>query len=156
MKLTHVDEQGQARMVDVGDKELSDREAVAEGWIRLDEMAWAAVVESRLPKGDVLAVARIAGIAAAKRTSDLLPLCHPIPLDAVKVELSAVEERRIHVRARVRCHWRTGVEMEALASVSAALLCVYDMVKAVDRGPVIGPIQLVEKRGGRSGHWVRD
>lgn len=153
--LTHIDPQGNARMVDVGDKEITQREAVAEGFITLSRDAFDALVTRRLKKGDALGVAQIAGIAAAKRTSDLIPLCHPIPLSAVAVTLEALPPDRVRVEARVRCEGRTGVEMEALTSVSAALLTVYDMVKAVDKGPQLGPIQLLSKSGGRSGTWTR-
>ncbi len=153
--LTHIDPEGNARMVDVGDKAISAREAVAEGWIRLSPAAFSAITEGRVKKGDVLAVAQLAGIAAAKRTPELVPLCHPLPLSGVKVLLTPEPPDRIRAWARVRCHWRTGVEMEALTAVSAALLTVYDMVKAIDKGPEIGPIHLLEKRGGRSGVWLR-
>jgi cyclic pyranopterin phosphate synthase len=155
MPITHLDEHGDARMVDVGDKEISERVAVAEGTIRLGPEAFAAVVERTAKKGDVLAVAQLAGIQAAKRASDLIPLCHPLPLSGVEVTLHAEAPDRVRCRASVRCHWRTGVEMEALVSVSAALLTVYDMLKAVDRGMVVEEVRLVEKHGGRSGSWVR-
>ena len=153
-ELTHVDGQGNARMVEVGGKDVTEREATAEGWITLGDEAAAAIAERRVKKGDVLAIAQLAGIQAAKRTSDLVPLCHPIPLTGVKVLLE-LDGSRVHATARVRCTWKTGVEMEALTAVSAALLTVYDMVKAVDKGPVLGPIQLVDKRGGKSGPWAR-
>ncbi len=152
---THFDDQGNAHMVDVSDKEVSDREAIAEGWIALGPRALDAVLQGSVEKGDVLAVAQLAGIAAAKRTSDLIPLCHPLPLTGVTVTLELRDER-VLAWARVRTRWRTGVEMEALTCVSAALLTVYDMVKGIDRSPVIGPIRLLEKRGGRSGEWLRD
>lgn len=155
VELTHTDNAGNARMVDVGDKEITAREAIAEGRITLGPEALAAVVERRAKKGDVLAVAQLAGIQAAKRTSDLVPLCHPLPLSGVRVDLDVVGST-IVARARVRTTWRTGVEMEALTSVSAALLTVYDMLKAVDKGMVIGDIRLLEKRGGKSGTWVRE
>ena len=143
-------------MVDVGDKEVTAREAVAEGWIALSEAAMAAVVERSAKKGDVLATAQLAGIQGAKRCADLVPLCHPLPLTAVELTLTPQPDQgRIHVVAITRATWRTGVEMEALTAVSAALLTVYDMLKAVDRGMEIGPVRLVEKRGGRSGHWKR-
>ncbi len=154
-ELTHIDAEGNARMVEVGDKDVTDREAIAEGLIRLSEPAFVAITSGRVKKGDVLAIAQVAGIAAAKRTADLVPLCHPLPLTGVKVDVTAEAPNRVRVVARVRCTWRTGVEMEALTAVSAALLTVYDMVKAIDKGPVIGPVQLLEKRGGRSGTWVR-
>ena len=153
---THIDEAGNARMVDVGDKPITARMAVAAGWIALSDAALQAVVERRAKKGDVLGVAQIAGIQGAKRTSDLVPLCHPLPLSSVEVELDVDEAAsRVTCRATVRTHWRTGVEMEALTAVQASLLTVYDMCKAVDRAMEIGGIKLLEKRGGRSGTWAR-
>ncbi len=154
-ELTHLDSSGQAHMVDVGDKAVTAREAIAEGRIRLSAEAFDAIHDGTVPKGDVLAVARIAGIAAAKRTPDLVPLCHPLPLTGVKVELTLEAPDTVRVWTRVRCEWRTGVEMEALTAASAALLTVYDMVKAIDKGPEIVGVRLLEKRGGRSGEWVR-
>ena len=154
-KLTHLNAAGEAHMVEVGDKEISAREAQAEGFITLSEAAFGALQAGQLKKGDALGVARIAGILAAKRAPDLIPLCHPLPLTGVTVELQALPPNRVRALARVRCVGRTGVEMEALTAVSAALLTVYDMVKAVDKGPVIGPVQLLTKSGGRSGDWVR-
>lgn len=155
-ELTHVDAAGNARMVDVGDKPVTARVAVAHGVIRLSSDAMAAVIERRAAKGDVLATAQLAGIQGAKRTADLIPLCHPIPLSGVEVDLQPdVDEGLIRCTATARCHGRTGVEMEALAAVSAALLTVYDMLKAVDRCMTIDGIQLLEKRGGRSGAWFR-
>jgi cyclic pyranopterin phosphate synthase len=143
-------------MVDVSGKEVTARSATAQGSITLGADALAAVVARVVKKGDVLAIAQLAGIQAAKRTSDLVPLCHPLPLSGVTVNLSVDEQAsKVHCEATVRTTWRTGVEMEALTSVSAALLTVYDMLKAIDKGMVIGPIQLTEKRGGRSGHWTR-
>jgi cyclic pyranopterin phosphate synthase len=156
VELTHTDSEGNAHMVEVGAKPITDRVAVAEGWIALGEAALAAVIERRAAKGDVLAVAQLAGIQGAKRTSDLIPLCHPLPLTGVDVELELDEEAsRVVVTATARATWRTGVEMEAMTAVSAALLTVYDMLKAVDRGMEIGGVRLLEKKGGRSGHWVR-
>jgi cyclic pyranopterin phosphate synthase len=156
-KLTHVDDAGDAHMVDVGAKAITSRMAVAEGSIRLSPVALAAVIERRAAKGDVLATAQLAGIQGAKRTSDLIPLCHPLPLSGVDVVLEVREAERLVVcRATARVHWRTGVEMEALTAVTAALLTVYDMLKAVDRGMEIQGIRLLEKRGGRSGVWLRD
>jgi cyclic pyranopterin phosphate synthase len=155
--LTHLDADGNARMVDVGDKEITQREAIAEGRIRLGEVARTAIRERRAAKGDVLAIAQVAGIQAAKRASDLVPLCHPLPISGVDVTLTLDDQAGVVVvRAAVRAHWRTGVEMEALTAVSAALLTVYDMLKAVERGMVIEQVRLLEKRGGRSGTWVRD
>ncbi|RME21054.1 MAG: cyclic pyranopterin monophosphate synthase MoaC [Deltaproteobacteria bacterium] len=157
--LTHLDADGRPRMVDVGAKADTDRLARAEGFVVLSEEAWRLVAEGRAHKGDVLAIARLAGIQAAKRTADLIPLCHPLPLDGVQVDAEALPADadgpwRVRVEARVHTRWRTGVEMEALTSVTAACLTVYDMVKAVDRGMRIEGIRLLEKRGGRSGHYV--
>ncbi|MBW2252988.1 MAG: cyclic pyranopterin monophosphate synthase MoaC [Deltaproteobacteria bacterium] len=154
--LTHTDARGNSRMVDVGDKPITDRVAVAEGWIAVSASAMRAVVERRAGKGDVLAVAQLAGIQGAKRTSDLVPLCHPVPLSSVEVTLEIDPDAgRVRCRATTRAAWRTGVEMEALTAVSTALLTVYDMLKAVDRGMEIGGIRLLVKRGGRSGPWTR-
>jgi len=147
MKLSHVDEAGRARMVDVGDKPLMDRTAVATGTIRMSPDAFRQVAEQAIAKGDVLAVSEVAGTLAAKRTAELIPLCHPLGLDHVDVEASLAETLPgVRVRAKVRTVGRTGVEMEALTAVAVALLTVYDMVKAVDSGMVIGDVQLVEKQ----------
>ena len=154
-KLTHLDGEGNARMVDVGHKQSTTREAVAEGFIQLTEAAYQAVSAGDVQKGDVLRIAQIAGIQAAKKTSDLIPLCHPLQLTGIKVMLSLEKENRIRAWARVRCLGPTGVEMEALTAVSGALLCVYDMLKAIDKGMAIGPVVLVEKTGGKSGDWHR-
>lgn len=151
-ELTHMDADGNAHMVDVGAKPLTDRRALAEGRIHLGPAAAAAVAERTAAKGDVLAVAQLAGIQGAKRTSDLIPLCHPLPLSGVDVELH-LDGEVVVCRATARAHWRTGVEMEALAAVSAALLTVYDMLKAVEKGMVIDGIRLLEKTGGTSGPW---
>lgn len=154
--LTHFDPGGNARMVEVGDKPITKREAVAEGAIRMGPEALAAVVARTAKKGDVLATAQLAGIQGAKRTSDWIPLCHPLPISGVDVVLEVDEAASAVVcRASVRTEWRTGVEMEAMCAVSAALLTVYDMLKAVDRGMEIGPVRLVSKSGGRSGTWTR-
>lgn len=154
--LTHVDARGDARMVDVSDKEVTARVATAEGLIRLGPEAMAAVVQNAAKKGDVLAVAQLAGIQGAKRTADLVPLCHPLPLSGVQVRLDAVPEAgHVVVQATVKTTGRTGVEMEALTAVSVALLTVYDMLKAIDKGMEIAEIRLVSKSGGRSGAWSR-
>ena len=153
MTLTHLDEHGAARMVDVSAKPATRRKAIAEGRITVAEPALAAIRAQSLAKGDVIAVARIAGIMAAKRTADLIPLCHPLPIDAVTVDL-AIEAGGIRATATVVTTYGTGVEMEALTAVSAALLTVYDMAKAVDRGMVISGIRLLNKSGGRSGEWT--
>jgi cyclic pyranopterin phosphate synthase len=155
VRLTHTDEQGAARMVDVGDKPVSTREAVAEGQVRMSAEAFALVQSNTVAKGDVLGIARIAGIAGAKRTSDLVPLCHPIVLDLVEVDAEAdASLPGVRVRARTRATARTGVEMEALAAVMAACLTVYDMVKAVDRSMRIEDVRLRSKTGGTRGDWT--
>jgi cyclic pyranopterin monophosphate synthase len=151
-KLTHLDEAGAAHMVDVSAKDVTRREARAEGHIAMSAEALAAIRDGALAKGDALAVARIAGIMAAKRTSDLIPLCHPLPLSKVTVDL-ALGETGIDCTTTVVTTGQTGVEMEALTAVSTALLTLYDMAKAIDRGMTIGPIRLLAKSGGRSGDW---
>jgi cyclic pyranopterin phosphate synthase len=153
-KLTHLDEQGQARMVDVGHKPDTEREAVARGEVRMRPETLRLIREGNLPKGDVLATARVAGIMAAKRTAELIPLCHTLLLTHVGVDFALDEEgNRVVITATVRCRGKTGVEMEALTAVSVAALTIYDMAKAVERGMVIGEIRLLEKRGGKSGDW---
>ena len=153
--LTHLDEHGAARMVDVGHKAETERVAVAAGEVRMAPATLAAIVAGDLAKGDVLGTARIAGIMAAKRTPDLIPLCHPLLLSQVAVDLQPDEaQSRIVITATVRCRGQTGVEMEALTAVAAAALTVYDMAKAAQKDMVIGEIRLLEKRGGKSGDWV--
>ena len=143
-------------MVDVGSKEVTSREAIARGRVRLNDEAFRAVVEGSAEKGDVRGVARIAGIQAAKRTAEWIPLAHPLPLDAVELEFTAVDELpAIDIEARVRTTARTGVEMEALVAVSAAALTVYDMCKSIDRGMVVEAVRLVRKSGGKSGLYER-
>ncbi len=155
-RLTHLDEQGKAHMVDVGDKPPTRRVAVAEGRIRMQPDTLALIESGGHAKGDVLAVARVAGIMAAKKTADLIPLCHPLALSRVQVELSPdAGLPGIHCTATVATTGPTGVEMEALTAVQIALLTVYDMCKAVDRGMEIDAVRLLEKRGGKSGDWVR-
>ena len=154
-KLTHFDERGAARMVDVAGKAETHRVAVAGGSIRMLPATLAIVRSGTAEKGDVLGVARIAAIQAAKRTSELVPLCHPVPLTSVAVEFSLDEPgSRVDCRATVECTARTGVEMEALTAVQVALLTIYDMCKAVDRGMTMEGIRLLEKRGGKSGDYV--
>ena len=154
-KLTHFDERGAARMVDVAGKPETHRVAVAAGTIRMLPATLAIVLAGTAKKGDVLGVARIAAIQAAKRASDLIPLCHPVPLTSVAVDFTADEKNaRIECRATVECTARTGVEMEALTAVQIGLLTIYDMCKAVDRGMTMGDIRLVEKHGGKSGSYV--
>ena len=150
--LTHLDEYGAARMVDVGAKPESQRRAVAEGRIRMSGQALAALWDGTGPKGDALATARIAGIMAAKKTGELIPLCHPLALDAVTVAFER-ESDAIRVTATTSCTGRTGVEMEAMTAASVALLTLYDMGKAVDRAMTIEGVRLIEKLGGKSGHW---
>lgn len=151
-ELTHLDAQGKARMVNVGGKAETQRVAVAEGWIAMSDAALAAIRDGAVPKGDVLAAARIAGIMAAKKTAELIPLCHPLALDAVTVDF-AIEDGAVKVTASASLAGRTGVEMEALTATSIALLTIYDMAKALDRGMVISDLRLIEKRGGKSGDW---
>lgn len=151
-KLTHLDEAGKARMVDIGGKAESQRVAIASGRIVMSAAALAAIRDGAVPKGDVLAAARIAGIMAAKKTAELIPLCHPLALDAVTIDF-AVEDDAVRVTASASLTGRTGVEMEALTAASIALLTIYDMTKAIDKGMVIEGVRLIEKRGGKSGHW---
>jgi cyclic pyranopterin monophosphate synthase len=156
-QLSHLDATGRARMVDVGDKAITSRVAVAEGAIRMSVEAFRLVTEQAVAKGDVLAVSEVAGTLAAKRTAELIPLCHPVALDHVEVETDLDEGLPgVRVRAVVRAVGRTGVEMEALTAVSVTLLTVYDMVKAADRGMEILSVRLVEKTGGSRGDWRRD
>lgn len=153
-KLTHLDDQGHARMVDVSAKEVTFRQAVARADIQMLPETLQLILGGGHKKGDVLAVARIAGIQAAKRTSDLIPLCHPLMLSKVEVELVPVaEHNRIEITATCKLSGQTGVEMEALTAASVAALTLYDMCKAVDRGMVITGVRLLEKQGGKSGHW---
>ena len=154
-RLTHLDDDGAARMVDVGGKPATAREATATGRITMGAEAAAAIRTGSAKKGDVLAVARLAGIMAAKRTADLIPLCHPLPLSKVTLELSP-DEGGVTVTATAATTGSTGVEMEALTAVGVALLTMYDMVKAIDREMVIGEIRLLAKSGGKSGDWRAD
>ncbi|WP_295487446.1 cyclic pyranopterin monophosphate synthase MoaC [uncultured Pseudomonas sp.] len=151
--LTHLDSQGRANMVDVTEKAVTAREASAEARVRMLPATLRMIVEGEHPKGDVFAVARIAGIQAAKKTSDLIPLCHPLMLTSVKVELRADGEDAVHILARCKLAGQTGVEMEALTAASVAALTIYDMCKAVDKGMVIEQVRLLEKIGGKSGHY---
>lgn len=154
MKLTHLDESGAAHMVDVSAKTDTVREAVAEGRIEMSAEALQAIVDGSAKKGDVLATARIAGIMAAKKTSELIPLCHPLLLSKIAVDFS-FEPDAIQATARVRLTGQTGVEMEAMTAVSVALLTIYDMTKALDKAMTISDIRLLTKSGGKSGDWVR-
>ena len=154
-ELSHVDPQGRVRMVDVGDKPVTPREAVARGTIRMSTEALELIRTGAVAKGDPLQAARIAGIMAAKRTADLIPLCHPIPVSQVEIDLQPRDDG-YDIEARVKTTAQTGVEMEALTAVAVAALTVYDMIKAVDRTMVIGDVRLVQKSGGRSGTFRQD
>ncbi|MEI8378664.1 MAG: cyclic pyranopterin monophosphate synthase MoaC [Planctomycetota bacterium] len=153
-ELTHFDEHGSSRMVDVGAKEVTHRLARAENFVVMQPETLQLILAHRVKKGDVLEVARLAGIMATKRTADLIPLCHPLGIDGVDVILTPIEPGTIWIEASVRVHGRTGVEMEALTAVTVAGLTVYDMCKAVDRGMTLGPARLLEKSGGKSGHYL--
>lgn len=155
--LTHFDSQGQAHMVDVGSKSDTQRVAIAQGAIRMRPETLQLIAQGNAKKGDVLGIARIAAIQASKRTSDLIPLCHPISLTKVSVEFDIdAEHNSIYCKVTAQCTGKTGVEMEALTSTSVALLTIYDMVKAADKGMVISEIKLLEKQGGKSGHWIAE
>lgn len=155
-RLTHLDERGQARMVDVGEKQITERVCVARGEVRMAAETLRRIADGEVPKGDVLATARLAGIQACKRTDEWIPLAHPLPVDSVDIELRPDRSaERVQIEARVRAHARTGVEMEALVAVAAAGLTIYDMCKAVDRGMTVEAIRLVSKSGGKSGPWRR-
>jgi cyclic pyranopterin phosphate synthase len=153
-QLSHLNADGQATMVDVGDKAVTKREAVAAGRIFLQDETMRLLQQNALPKGNAVEAARLAGIFAAKRTAELIPLCHPLGLDFVEVQITP-SEKGLDITATARCHGQTGVEMEALTAVSVAALTIYDMCKAVDKMMVIGDIRLVKKSGGRSGDFVR-
>ena len=154
-RLTHLDAQGRAHMVEVGAKPITERVAVATATLCMQPATLRRIRARRVAKGEVLAVARVAGVMAAKRTAELIPLCHPLSIESASIEFSAPAAGRLQITATVKVSGKTGVEMEALAAVSAAALTVYDMCKAVDRGMVITDLCLLEKRGGRSGTWRR-
>jgi cyclic pyranopterin phosphate synthase len=153
--LTHLDDTGAARMVDVSAKRDTQRRAVAAGRVAMSPEAAAAIRAAKIAKGDVLAVARVAGIMAAKRTGDLIPLCHPLPITSVSIDLTP-DDTGVTATATVTTTGKTGVEMEAMTAVSVALLTIYDMAKAVDKGMTIGDVRLLEKSGGKSGDWRRE
>jgi cyclic pyranopterin phosphate synthase len=154
--LTHLDERGQLRMVDVGAKAVTRREAIARGAVKMAPDTLAAIIGGRLKKGEALAAARLAGIMAAKKTSELIPLCHQVPLQVVEVEFTPDHEHStLHIEARAVTEARTGVEMEAMTAVTCAALTIYDMAKAIDRAMVIDAVRLVAKSGGRSGDFKR-
>ena len=155
--LTHFNQAGEAHMVDVGGKKTTKRVAVAEGRIEMLPSTLSLIQEGGHKKGDVLGIARIAGIMAAKKTSDLIPLCHPLALTKVSIDFDVLEQDvAVQCRAQVATSGQTGVEMEALTAVQVALLTIYDMCKAVDRGMVMNQVKLLEKAGGKSGHWLRE
>lgn len=155
--LSHIDEHGRAKMVDVADKPITRRVCVARGEVRMAPDTLQRISSGTLPKGDVLATARLAAVQACKRTDEWIPLCHSIPLDGIEIDLIPdAEHSRVTIEARAQAHARTGVEMEALVAVAAAGLTIYDMCKAVDRGMEIGAIRLISKSGGKSGLWERD
>ncbi len=154
MSLTHLDADGSARMVDIGGKAATQRQAVATGRIIMSAQALTAIRDGLVKKGDVLAVARVAGIMAAKRTSDLIPLCHPLPLTKASIDFT-FEADAIRVTATAATDGKTGVEIEALTAASTALLTIYDMAKAIDKAMVIEGVCVLEKQGGKSGDWVR-
>lgn len=155
MELTHLDGEGQAFMVEVGDKDVTERAAVAEARVKMKPETLEMILAGNMKKGDVFASARIAGIMAAKRTPDLIPLCHPIPLTSAAVEITSQAPDMVKITATVKCRYTTGVEMEALTAASVAALTIYDMCKAVDRGIVILDVCLLSKSGGRSGEYHR-
>ncbi len=152
-KLSHIDAAGRARMVDVADKDVTDRIARAKGSVRVSSELATAIRGNTLAKGDLLAVARLAGIMAAKRTGELIPLCHPLPIDHVDVE-ATLDGDRVHITSLIRTRARTGVEMEALTAVTVCALTVIDMGKAIDKTMIIEGVRVIEKRGGRSGHYL--
>ena len=156
-RLSHLDKQGQARMVNVGDKPVTRRTAAAQGCVRMSKKAYETVLKQDVPKGDVFAAARIAGIQAAKKTSGLIPLCHPLPLDSIEIDITPEDENTSFViTAVVSCSAKTGVEMEALTAVSVAALTMYDMCKSIDRSIEITGIRLLSKTGGKSGTYERE
>jgi len=152
-KLSHIDETGAAHMVDVGGKATTERLAVAESIVVMQPKTRKLILEDGLPKGDVLAASRLAGIMAAKKTSDLIPLCHPLALSSVKIALEPVDDDKIRIEAKVKTSGQTGVEMEALTAASVAALTLYDMAKAVDKGIIINNTRLLVKEGGKSGRY---
>ena len=155
--LTHFNQSGEAHMVDVGEKAVTQRTAVTEGYIEMQPETLQIIVNGGHKKGDVLAIARIAGIMASKKAADLIPLCHPLPITHVEINLSAeTEKNRIRCQTTVKTNGQTGVEIEALCATQIALLTIYDMCKAVDRGMVIQSVQMLEKEGGKSGRWQRN
>lgn len=156
MELTHFNEEGRARMVDVSDKEITKRIAVARSMVAMDSGTLSAIKEGKISKGDVLAVAQVAGIMAAKKTSDWIPMCHPLPLTGIDIRFSDNNEDELYIEATVKTTGKTGVEMEALTAVSVAALTVYDMCKALQKDMMIGPTHLISKSGGKNGDYARE
>ena len=154
--LSHFDEQGASRMVDVGAKAISSRLARAESFVRMQPETLARILDKKIVKGDVFEVARLAGIMATKRTADLIPLCHPLGIDGVDLALTAIDAITVKIEATVRVQGRTGVEMEALTAVTVAGLTIYDMCKSIDRTMTLGPTRLLEKMGGKCGHFLAE
>ena len=157
MKMSHIDGSGNIKMVDISDKDTTQRMAVAKGAVIFSGEAYESVKKSEISKGDVLTTAKIAGIQAAKNTASLIPLCHQIPLSSIEIEFEFDDENyRINIKSRINCSAKTGAEMEALTAVAVASLTIYDMCKAIDKGIIITDIKLLEKSGGKSGHYRKD
>lgn len=156
MPLTHIDDNGAARMVDVGEKEVTRRTATAQAVVAMQPQTLSLILSGGMPKGDVFACARIAGIMAAKRTWELIPMCHPLPIEGIEIDLSPISDTEVRIVGTLRCTHKTGIEMEALTAVSVAALTLYDMCKAVDRGMVIRDVMLLRKSGGKSGDFCRE
>lgn len=155
MSLTHIDDNGAARMVDVGEKEVTRRSASAQAVVSMQPETLSLILSGGMPKGDVFACARIAGIMAAKRTWELIPMCHPLPIEGIEMEITPISDTDVRIVSTLRCTHKTGIEMEALTAASVAALALYDMCKAVDRGMVIRDVMLLRKSGGKSGDFCR-
>lgn len=156
MSLTHIDDNGAARMVDVGEKEVTRRLASAQAIVSMQPETLSLILSGGMPKGDVFACARIAGIMAAKRTWELIPMCHPLPIEGIEMEINPISDTDVRIVSTLRCTHKTGIEMEALTAASVAALTLYDMCKAVDRGMVIRDVMLLRKSGGKSGDFCRE
>lgn len=156
MSLTHIDDNGAARMVDVGEKEVTRRSASAQAGVSMQPETLSLILSGGMPKGDVFACARIAGIMAAKRTWELIPMCHPLPIEGIEMEITPISDTDVRIVSTLRCTHKTGIEMEALTAASVAALTLYDMCKAVDRGMVIRDVMLLRKSGGKSGDFCRE
>jgi len=156
LSLTHIDDNGAARMVDVGEKEVTRRSASAQAVVSMQPETLSLILSGGMPKGDVFACARIAGIMAAKRTWELIPMCHPLPIEGIEMEITPISDTDVRIVSTLRCTHKTGIEMEALTAASVAALTLYDMCKAVDRGMVIRDVMLLRKSGGKSGDFCRE